>query len=110
MTSGIDQGKLIHMLGEVTSMLIMPRHMMSNVPTLVRGSTGVATEEPDVLLRHPRTLHNTLIALEQQYAPTACARCFCRMKKICKYGNSSIRASLNQGKSVMFTTCSSDCL
>ncbi|EIE25801.1 hypothetical protein COCSUDRAFT_60813 [Coccomyxa subellipsoidea C-169] len=26
----------------------------------------VAPEEPDVLLRHPRTLHDTLIALEQQ--------------------------------------------
>ncbi|KAK9915716.1 hypothetical protein WJX75_003077 [Coccomyxa subellipsoidea] len=34
-------------------------------PRPARG-VRVATEEPDVLLRHPRTLHNTLIALEQQ--------------------------------------------
>lgn len=38
------------------------------VLTSVTTSAGVATEEQDVLLRNPRTLHDTLTALQQQYA------------------------------------------
>ena len=43
------------------------------VITFDTASAGVAAEEQDVLLRNPRTLHDTLTALQQQCAsPCIC--------------------------------------